>query len=68
MLTFGQEFRINDRWFWGLKVGFADGYDKLTPLATIAGATLRFNFAGPVSYYQFLTPILLADGFILELN
>ena len=68
MITFSQEWQISDRWFWGAKMGFADGYDPITPLAAIGGATLRFNFLGPISYYQFLTPILLADGFMVELN
>ena len=68
MITFGQEWKITDKWYWGAKMGFADGYDPFTPLAAIGGVTIRYNFFGPLSVYTFITPILTADGLVLDLN
>lgn len=67
MLTIGHEWELRKKWWWGFKMGIANGYDIDAPFATIGGLTLRWKFLGPVSTYVFITPILTANGFTIDL-
>ena len=67
MLTLGHEWEFRKKWWWGVKMGIADGYDIDAPFATIGGVTLKWQILGPVGTYVFITPVLAANGFTFDI-
>jgi len=67
MLTVSKEWNPKGKLFIGLQWAVADAYGKESnKILAIGGVTFRWEFHPSFSIYSIVTPVLAADGFILQ--